>query len=220
MQPGISRKVLLSCGILASLTYVGTDILASLLYPDYSFIDQTVSELFAIGAPTSRIVVPLFTVSSTLSAAFALGVWTSRGHSRALAWLAIMIFASAANTVVLWNAFPLHMRGVTPTFTDAMHLVLAVNPFVLLSIVFGAVAFDRWFRAYSVVTVLILLVPAVFSFSYVTAVAANLPTPGMGLAERLAQYGYQLWQVTLAVVLSHEREADDVPRICVQDFRG
>ena len=205
MQLGISRSVLLSCGVLASLTYVATDLTASLRYPGYNFIDQTVSELFAIGAPTSRIVVPLFTVSSTLLAAFAVGVWASRGHSRALGWLATAIFANAVNTLVLWNVFPMHMRGVTPTFTDAMHLVLAVNPFVLLSIVLGTAAFKGWFRAYSVVTVLILLVPAVFSFSYVTAVAANQPTPGMGLAERVAQYGYQLWQAMLAVVLLHER---------------
>jgi hypothetical protein len=55
--------------------------------------------------------------------------------------------ANALNTLVLWNVFPLHMRGVAPTFTDAMHLVLAVNPFVLLSLVFGAAAFKGWFRA-------------------------------------------------------------------------
>jgi pimeloyl-ACP methyl ester carboxylesterase len=201
MRSRISHNVFLACGILASLTYVATDVIASLRYPRYHFIDQTVSELFAIGAPTSRIVVPLFTLSSTLLAAFAFGVWASCGHRRALRWLASMMFANAVNTLVLWNLFPLHMRGVTPTFTDAMHLVLAVNPFVLLSILLGVVAFKGSFRAYSAVTTVILVVPAVFSFSYVTAVAANQPTPGMGLAERVAQYGYQLWQVMLAVVL-------------------
>jgi len=113
----------------------------------------------------------------------------------------MMLFANALNTLVLWNAFPLHMRGVAPTFTDAMHLVLAVNPFVLLSLVFGIAAFKGSFRAYSAATALVLVVPAVFSFSYITAVAANQPTPGMGLAERMAQYGYQLWQAILAVVL-------------------
>jgi hypothetical protein len=190
MQPRVSRKVLLSCGILASLIYLGTDIVASLPHPGYSFIDQTVSELFAIGAPTSRIVVPLFTVSSALLAAFAFGVSSSRGHGRAVRWLAIMIFGNAVNSLVLWNFFPIHMRGVAPTLTDAMHVVLAINPFVLLSIVFGTVAFRGWFRAYSVVT----------------AVAANQPTPGMGLAERVAQYGYQLWQAMLAVVLLREEK--------------
>ncbi len=200
----ISHKALLACGILASVTYVATDIVATLRYPGYDFIDQTVSELFAIGAPTSRLVVPLFTLSSTLVAAFAFAVWTSAGHRRALRWLAAMIFANAVNTVVLWNVFPLHMRGVAPTVTDAMHLVLAVNPFVLASIVCGIVAFNRSFRVYSAVTALVLILPAIFSFSYVTAVAVNQPTPGMGLAERVAQYGYQIWQAMLAVVLMRD----------------
>jgi Protein of unknown function (DUF998)/alpha/beta hydrolase fold len=204
MQPRISHKALLACGVLASLTYVASDIFASLRYAGYSFTDQAVSELFAIGAPTIRIVVPLFTLSSTLLAAFAFGVWTSCGHSRALRWLAIMIFANALNTLVLWNFFPMHMRGVPPTFTDAMHIVLAINPFVLLSVVFGMAAFKGWFRSYSAATALVLLVPAIFSLSYVSAVAANQPTPGMGLAERVSQYGYQLWQAMLAVVLLRE----------------
>ena len=205
MHRKISGTGLLACGVLASLTYIGSDIIAGLQYPGYSFTDQAVSELFAIGAPTSRIVVPLFTLSSTLVAAFAVGVWITSGHRRRLQWLASLIFANAVNTLVLWNVFPIHMRGVTPTFTDAMHFVLAINPFVLLSVAFGVTAFKGWFRSFSAATVLILLVPGIFSFSYVTAVTANQPTPGMGLAERVSQYGYQLWQVMLAAVLLRAR---------------
>src|SRR6478736_2159051 len=128
MQSRISHKTLLACGILASLTYVATDITASLRYPGDDFIDQTVSELFAVGAPTSRLVVPLFTLSSTLVAVFAFAVWRSDGHRRAVRWLAAMIAANAVNSAVLWNVFPLHMRGGVPTATGTMHLVLAVNP--------------------------------------------------------------------------------------------
>jgi pimeloyl-ACP methyl ester carboxylesterase len=54
-------------------TYVATDIVAGVRYPGYSLTDQTVSELFVIGAPTSRVVVPLFALSSTLLGAFAFG---------------------------------------------------------------------------------------------------------------------------------------------------
>jgi hypothetical protein len=71
------RSVLLICGIGAALSYVATDIVAGTVYSGYSFTDQAVSELFAIGAPTSRFVVPLFSLSSLLLAAFALGVWIS-----------------------------------------------------------------------------------------------------------------------------------------------
>jgi hypothetical protein len=36
-------EAFLARGILASLTYVATDIIACLLYPGYNFIDQTVA---------------------------------------------------------------------------------------------------------------------------------------------------------------------------------
>jgi pimeloyl-ACP methyl ester carboxylesterase len=71
------RKVLLICGIVSSLLYVGTDIIAGTLYAAYSLSNQAVSELFAIGAPTSRLVVPLFTVYSVLLIAFVFGICKS-----------------------------------------------------------------------------------------------------------------------------------------------
>ena len=74
------HRFLLICGILAPALYAGTDILASSLYPGYSFVDQAVSELFAIGAPTSYLVVPLFTAYSLLVLAFAFGVRGSAGR--------------------------------------------------------------------------------------------------------------------------------------------
>ena len=197
----MARKVLLICGILASLVYVGVDILVGILYEGYSFIDQAVSELFAIGTPTSHLVVSLFSLSSTLLVAFAVGVWLSSGRSRALRVMALTIVGNAANSLVLWNFFPMHMRGAEPTFTDTMHAILAINPFVLLSIGLAVVAFRNWFRFYSIGTILILVMPAIFAFSYVGNLVANQPTPWLGLAERISQYGNQLWQVVLAIVL-------------------
>src|SRR5215470_7561060 len=115
--------------------------------------------------------------------------------------MAVMIFGNAVNSLLLWNLFPMHMRGGQKTFTDTMHIILAINPFVLFSVVLGIAAFRRWFRFYSASTVLILLVPAIFAFLYVPALGANQPTPGLGLAARASQYGHQLWQALLAIVL-------------------
>jgi hypothetical protein len=53
----MGRKALLVSGVLASLLYLGTDVLAALLYEGYSYTDQTVSELSAIGSPTRHLVV-------------------------------------------------------------------------------------------------------------------------------------------------------------------
>ena len=95
------RETLLTCGILASLTYIGTDLVAGIRNPGYSFTDQAVSELFAIGAPISHIVVPLFTLSSVLVGAFAFGVWAFGGSSRLMQWLSVMFLGDAVNSLVL-----------------------------------------------------------------------------------------------------------------------
>jgi Protein of unknown function (DUF998) len=191
---------LLIAGVLAPLAYVATDIVAGLMYPSYSFTEQAPSELFAIGAPTGRFVVTFWSASSLLFAAFACGVWRSSGGRRLLRLLALLIAANGIDSLALWY-FPMHMRGATPTFSDKMHLMLAVNPFVLLSIVFGIAAFRNWFRIYSIATVAILIVFAAIAFSYVPRVNAGQATPWLGLTERTSQYTHQLWHAVLAIVL-------------------
>ncbi len=202
------RKALLICGILSPLLFVSTDILAGTLYAGYSFTSQAISELFAIGAPTSGLVVPLFTLSDVLLVAFALGVWVSAGQNRALRVMALMIVGNAVNGLVLWNFFPMHMRGVEATFTDTMHVTLAGVGviFVLLALGFGADAYRNWFRFYSIGTILTLLLTGVVAFLYAPQVDANLPTPWLGLAERISTYVYDLWQVVLSTVLLREEK--------------
>jgi hypothetical membrane protein len=201
----------LLCGILSPAIYIGADVLAARRYPGFSYTDQAVSELFAIGAPTSGLVVRLFTMSSVLLLAFAFGVWWSSDRGRALRLMAIMLACSAIDALVLWNFFPMHLRGAERTMTDTMHLVFAANPFVLLSLVFGAVAFRHAMRVYTIATIVVIIALAVYGFSYAAAVATNAPTPGMGLTERVAQYANGLWQMVVAAVLWRERrlgEAD------------
>lgn len=207
--PGTLIEVLLLCGLLSPAIYVGADVLAARLYPGFSYTDQAVSELFAIGAPTSALVVRLFTLSSALLLAFAAGVWWSSGRRRALRLTSVMLACSALDALVLWNFFPMHMRGGERTMTDVMHLVLAANPFVLLSLVFGAVAFRDGLRVYTIATILVLVALAVYGFSYAPALATNAPTPWMGLTERIAQYADGLWQMVVGAALLRERRVGE-----------
>lgn len=66
---------------------------------------------------------------------------------------------------------------------------------------FAAVAFKNRFRMLSIATFVLLLLPAVFAFRYAPALDAGQATPGLGLAERASQYGYQIWQAALALAL-------------------
>ena len=204
MREPARHRWLLMCGIGGAALYPLADIFASTQYPGFSYRDQAVSELFAIGAPTSDLVVPLFTLSSTLLLLFAIGIWMSANGRRVLRWLAVMMALNAVDALLLWNFFPMHMRGVEPTFTDLMHGILAIDPFLLTAVVLGAVAFRGAFRTYTVATIVFSFVLAIIGFSFVDAVVANQPTPWMGAAERAAQYATNLWYAVLAVLLLRE----------------
>ena len=195
------QRWLLMCGIAGAALYPLADIFAASRYPGFSYRDQAVSELFAIGAPTAELLVPLFTVSSSLLLLFAIGIWMSANGERKVQWMGGMMALNCVDALILWNVFPMHMRGVQPTFTDEMHTLLAIDPFILAALVLAAIAFPGRFRVYTVAMIVITSALAVFSMSYVPAIIANEPTPWMGATERAAQYATNLWYAALAVVL-------------------
>ena len=197
----LMRRSLLACGIVGAALYPLADIIASARYPGFSYRDQAVSELFAIGAPTSAFVVRWFSVSSALLFLFAIGIWRSADGRRVVQWLAAMMALNTVDALVLWNFFPMHMRGTQPTLTDTMHGILAVDPFLLVAIVLAAVAFGGAFRWYTITTIVLTFVFAAVGLRHVTAVFTNGPTPWMGTAERAGQYTTNLWYAVFAVML-------------------
>ena len=208
-----ARRLLLTCGIVGAALYPLSDIFATTRYPGFSYRDQAVSELFAIGAPTSSIVVPLFTLSSGLLFLFAIGIWMSANGQRWVRLMAVMMALNTIDALILWNFFPMHMRGAQPTFTDTMHGLLAIDPFLLVAIVLGAIAFRGWFRVYTVTTIILTMALAVAGLSHIPAVFANQPTPWMGAAERAGQYTTNLWYAVLAVVLLRKQLTTVSPRV-------
>lgn len=201
------RRILVACGVIGAVLYPLADIFATTRYPGFSYRDQAVSELFAIGAPTSSIIVPLFTASSTLLFLFAIGIWMSANGRGVLRALAVMMALNTVDALILWNFFPMHMRGVQPDFTDTMHGLLAIDPFVLAAMILAAVAFKGRFRVYTVATIVFTTLLALSAVSFVTAFIAQQPTPWMGATERAGQYAANLWYATLATVLLRYKPA-------------
>jgi hypothetical protein len=204
---------LLFCGIIAALLWVGADILASIRYPGYSYTDQAISELSAIGAPTRPFLMPLLNLYSLLTLVFAVGVWLAAGPKRGLRTAAGLLFALGIINGVLGLINLVTPLGAMHTreelsqtggsLTDTLHLMYA-GVIVLsgpLMIGFGVSAFGRRWRLYSILTILVLVVFGAWTALDAPRVAANLPTPWMGLRERINAYGYMLWLALLAVAL-------------------
>jgi hypothetical protein len=210
----MGRKALLVCGILSSVLYTGTDVLAAWLYEGYSYTGQTISELFATGAPTRPLVVSLFLTRSVFQVAFGLGVWMLSGRLRATAGSLVGLgcFELAAAPF-----FPMHQRAVLAagggTLTDTLHIMGAAVDvlFILFIIGFGANVFGKRFRLYSVGTIVILLTFGTLAGFDGPRVSANLPTPWVGVTERISVYSYMLWMGVLAIALLRRSEQAEVP---------
>jgi hypothetical protein len=173
----------------------------------YSSASQTVSELIAINAPTKSLVVPLFIIYSLLVYAFAVGVCQSAGRKRALRFAAVGLAGKEVLGLVVTLFFPIHLRGVEGTFTDTMHGILTMVGvfFMLLAIGAGAAAFRMRFRLYSIGTIVLLILGGVISGLEVSRMGANLPTPWLGVWERINIFAYMVWIVVLAIILLRQR---------------
>ena len=203
------RRALLTCGILSSVLYAFTDLLGGLQYDGYDFRSQAISELAAIGAQSKAFMDPLLTIYQLLALAFGIGVWRVAGRRsgvlRVTASMLILYGAIGLSVLVLGGTtfFAMHQRGSGSMSTDAPHIVLTAVLVLLLliSIGFGAFAFGRRFRAYSLASLLVIVVFGALTALEAPRIDAGLPTPGMGIYERINVYTSMLWIAVLAMTL-------------------
>ena len=217
------RKALLVCGIASSLLYAV--MIWAIRYEGYSLISQVPSELTAIGAPTQRLWALLAPVYTLLVAAFGWGIWRSAGRHRPVRIMGglILVYASLG---ILWPFAAMHQREVLAagggTLSDTMHVVLGgVTVFLMfLALGFGAAAFGARFRLYSIASIVVLLAFGALTFLEAPRLEANLPTPWIGLWERINISTFLLWVVVLASVLwrtGTSKERCHVSPVSVQD---
>ena len=198
----ITQNLALISGLLSSLVYAIADIVCSILYDGYSYTSQTVSELSAIDAPTRPVWNSFMLIYSLLMMLFAWGVWHSAGRNRIARIVAGVLFAYV---VIGFFWPPMHQRQVIAagggTLTDTLHIAFTfiTVPLMMLAIGFGATLFGRAFKLYSILTILLMLV-----FGYITSLdapnlQANLPTPMIGIWERIC-IGLNLsWIIVLSI---------------------
>ena len=208
------RKTLLACGLASSLLYLAMNVFVPLQWAAYSSFSQTISELSAIDAPTRPLWVPLGIVYTLLVAAFGVGVWTCADRSRPLRVVGGLF---VANGLIGLAWLPMHQRAVLAaggaTLTDTMHIVWSVVTVALMmfEIGFAAAALDRRFRRFSIATMVVLFVCGALTFWSAPGVAANLPTPWLGVWERINVLGFMLWQAVLAIALLRPESAAAQP---------
>jgi hypothetical membrane protein len=193
---------LLVCGILAALVYIVTDVLGVLRYPGYDVTAQGISELMAVGAPTKHLVDSIFVVYGVLAFMFAIGVLRESSGQRALrvTGLALLGYAAAG---ALGRIFPAYARGAGGFGDNVPHVVLTGVLVVLMlaALGFASLALGKRFRIYSLATLGVIVALGIASGVYATRMAAQQPTPGFGIVERVLIYAYLIWAAILGGLL-------------------
>ena len=201
---GRAAQILLACGIASSIWYVAVNVIVPMQWPSYNVADQTVSELSAIGAPTRTLWVAIVSPYVLLFAAFGLGVRVVAGTSRALrtaGWL--VLFYCAFNA--WWP--PMHSREVLAagggTLTDTLHLFWAgvSTAAFLLTMACAVVALSGVFRSFTILSMALLTAFGALTAMDAPDVAANLPTPWIGVWERINIGVFLVWVIAFALVL-------------------
>ena len=211
------RKTLLVCGVASSLLYVAMTVLIAWQWKEYSSASQTISELSAVGAPTRSLWVVPGALYTALVIAFGWGVWLSAGRNRAVQIAGTLILAYGS-LGLFWPFAPMHLRPVLAagggTVSDTMHIVLASVTvlLMLLAIAVGAAAFGQMFRLYSISSLVVLAAFGVLTFLDAPKLSANLPTPWLGVWERINLGVFLLWIVAFATALWPAREGQPASR--------
>lgn len=202
----LPEKLLVFAGVLMFVLYIFMDLAASLAYDGYSYRDQTISELSAIGAPTRTFWIVMGVFYGVLNFAFAFGVLALAGRRRKVRIVGWILLVAAFSGLLWWFA-PMHQREVLAadggTWQDTMHLVTGgISSVLFFSMIgVGAFAFDWRFRWYSFATIGLMLVFGMLMNMDVAKVGNNESTPWLGVWERIAIEGAMLWEAVFAAVL-------------------
>lgn len=133
-----------------------------------------------------------------------MGVLKSAGGNRALRITGgLIIVYSILN--FYWP--PMHQREVIGagggTLTDTLHIVWAMITvlFMMILMIYGAAALGKRFRLFTIAIFVIFIVFGILSAKESPGIQANLPTPYIGIWERINISAFMLWIIIFAIVL-------------------
>ena len=194
------RKALLACGVGSTVWYTGINFYIPTQWGSYSSLSQAVSELSAVGAPTRALWIALCIPYTLMVIAFGCGVLMAAGESRALR-VAGAMFVVQGVVGAYWP--PMHLRDAETTLTDTLHIAWTAGwlATMLTAMGFGAAALGRRFRLYTLATVAVFIAFGTLTSMEATRLANDLPTPFLGLWERINMGAAMLWIAVLAWVL-------------------
>jgi hypothetical membrane protein len=200
----MKQRVLILAGVLGPIIYILNVMLGGIITPNYSHIENAVSELTQRGAPNIVVLSALFVLSAVLILLFGIAIMMRfQSQSRRVYAGGVMIVVYGIFAALLASIFPQDPIGGESTFPGTIHLVLAgLTAFVIMGLILliglGIDHRTGWshFKLYSIITVILI-----FVFGASTPILIMKEIELLGLFERLTQLAYLQWFVVFAAYL-------------------
>jgi hypothetical protein len=202
------QRIGIASGLVSSVLYVATDLVASRRYEGYSIRDQWFSELTADGAPTRTFLALTNSIPYTaLVTAFSVGIlhWLpDRPGHKATGLFLLGYAASGAAGAML---FPMQTREAIRVASDDSQnmghitatMIMSVS-LMLAMISARSTLSNRW-RTYTYATLATMLFFGALTSRQAGDIVAGLATPWSGVYERVNIYAIMLWIALLSAGL-------------------
>jgi hypothetical protein len=173
----------------------------------YSFRDQTISELGAIGAPSRPLFAALLFVVYVLVVAFGVGIRKAAGVNRRLRVAGGLLIGLGVMALTAGQLAAMRPRGTEQGLAGTMHLVEGMVAMLMVFTAMGiaATVFGSRFRLYTIATIVLTLGFGAWAGLEAPRIERGLATPWVGVKERIFWYGYQSWYIVLAITLLRSR---------------
>jgi hypothetical membrane protein len=148
----------------------------------YSFRDQTISELAAIGSPSRPLFTVLLIVVYALMVAFGVGIRQVAG-ARRLRIVGALLIALGVMALTVGQFAAMRMRGTAQGLAGAIHLAEGLVAMLLVFSAMGIAAstLGARFRLYTIATIILALGFGAWSLAEAPRIEQGLPTPWVGV---------------------------------------
>jgi hypothetical protein len=198
------KKYFYIFGIISLISYVLAVIIGGFLIPNYSHLNQAVSEIEPLIKNNFKYIVTiLFTVYNICVLCYGIGQFLIF-KKRIIKVQAIFISLISLFGILMYF-FPMDIIGSDATIKGIIHIILAglMAPLTILTCFLGYFYFkhDKVMRLYSLLTSIIIIVCG-GTAAYLTANSL----PFMGLFERITIISYILWLFITAIYYKNNKD--------------
>ena len=189
----------LACGVLAVIFYLLHDIIGAANYPGYRRMEQAVSDLTAVDAPSFAVAGGIVTVHKILSCVYYAYFCFLIKNERRVLRIGIYLFAVMHGISAIGYAlFPLTGSGYDGSAQSFIHVYVLTAAVVLLSIVslvlIAAGSFRSKYRLLGILTI-----AALAAMFFGAAGSQSVPKEYFGAVERLSTYSATIYTGVSAV---------------------